>query len=401
MRYWVKQAQLGVGDTMMELKQYREARAVYLNYLSLALESEYVPSDVYIKAAKASEQFGIEQGDELALEKAEDILDNMLLRFKNDKRAHNNVVRAHYILGVLMIRRKEFKAARDYFNAFKQENGGNHKLDFYLAECEYEIGTEEAGINNFTTSDIHFTNAQTLYRSIADDYATNNADPLIEEELEHVYETSYYRVGECFLKTKEPRFPEALVAFLRAREMFPDSNFLDAQVLVKIAHCYSELSADSESIAYIMQMLKGKSLDEASLRMQIDELLADIQSGLGEYQGHAKAKALFYIAQGRYRIAQQNQYDMNKITAALKAYERVLQNSPGRSLRDAARLGLARSAIMAKDEEYAESQLKELLRDQTVSARDRAYASQLLGRFYREHGKFRKAIEAFQGNLTE
>ena len=50
----------------MELKQYREARAVYLNYLSLALENEYVPSDVYIKAAKASEQYGLEQKDDLA-----------------------------------------------------------------------------------------------------------------------------------------------------------------------------------------------------------------------------------------------------------------------------------------------------------------------------------------------
>ena len=35
-RYWVKQAQLGIGDTMMALEQYREARAVYLNFLSVS-----------------------------------------------------------------------------------------------------------------------------------------------------------------------------------------------------------------------------------------------------------------------------------------------------------------------------------------------------------------------------
>ena len=48
-----------------------------------------------------------------------------------------------------------------------------------------------------------------------------------------------------------------------------------------------------------------------------------------------------------------------------------------------------------------ESQLKELLRDRGVSHRDRSYAGQLLGRHYREIGKFREAIEAFQGSSTE
>ena len=400
-RHWVKQAQLGIGDTMMALEQYREARAVYLNFLSVSLETEQISSDVYMKAAQASMKYAEQESDEIALEKAEDILNSMLTKFRRDKSAHNNIVRAHYMLGSLMIKKRAYAAAKTYFNTFKQEQGSNHRLDWYLAECEYQLGVESRGKGHLKNADIYFENAMNLYRSIADDYARNQADPLIKESLDRVYENSFYRVGECYLMLQHPKFPEALVSFLRAREAFPDNDFLGAQILVKISHCYAELSADDESIAFITEMLRNSRLDDSNVRLRIDELLSDIQSGLGEYQGHIKAKALFYIAQGRYKIAQQNRFDNSKIASAIKAYERVLNNNPGRDLRDASRLGLARAAVLAKDDDYAESQLQELLRDPSVTERDRAYASQLLGRFYRERGLYRKAIEAFQGNLTE
>ncbi|NRA39748.1 MAG: hypothetical protein HRU15_16525, partial [Planctomycetes bacterium] len=135
--------------------------------------------------------------------------------------------------------------------------------------------------------------------------------------------------------------------------------------------------------------------------MRIDELLTDIQGGLGEYGGKTKAKALFYIAQGKYQIAQRNRFDLNRIDEVIRYYRRVLTSEPGPELRDAAKLGIARAALLAKDHEQAESQLKELLRDRGVSHRDRSYAGQLLGRHYREIGKFREAIEAFQGSSTE
>ena len=411
-RHWVKQAQLGIGETMMELKQYREARAVYLNYLSVAVEDEEVSSDVYMKAAQASMKFGEETKDEIALGKAEDILHSMIFRFKKNKQAYNNIVRANYMLGSLMIKKQAYKAAKDYFNTFKQQQGGNHRLDYYLAKCEYELGVEAHAKGLVKNSDIYFNNAIALYRGIADDYIRNRADPLIKEGDEHIYEKSFYGVGECYLKLQKAKFPEALVAFLRARETFPDSSFLNAKILLMISHCYAELSADDRSISFITEMLrldsnkldksaKDYGLNSEDVAIRLDELLADIQVGLGEYQGHIKAKALFYIAQGRYRIAERNRFDSSKVAAAMKSYERVINNNPGRDLRDAARLGLARAAMLAKDDEYAESQLQELLRDTSVSVRDRAYASQLLGRFYRQRCMYRKAIEAFQGNTAE
>ncbi|NRA40290.1 MAG: hypothetical protein HRU15_19255, partial [Planctomycetes bacterium] len=263
-RYWVKQAQLGIGDTMMALKQYREARSVYLNYLSLALENEDISSDVYIKAAQASQLYGQEVNDIIAREKAEDILDNMLLKYRNDKRAANNIVRANYMLGVLMMDKEEFRAAKEYFKAFRNKEGGNHRLDSYLAQCEFELAKELKARGDYKSADKYFSSAQSIYKNIASDYRNNRADPLIKESISHVYQSAFFRIGECHLSFQRPAFPEALVAFLTAREQFPDSD-LDGQVLVKIAHCFSRLHADEHAIAKIQEMLGSRGLADTDV----------------------------------------------------------------------------------------------------------------------------------------
>ena len=41
----------------------------------------------------------------LPLKRLRDILNSMLTKFRRDKSAHNNIVRAHYMLGSLMIKK--------------------------------------------------------------------------------------------------------------------------------------------------------------------------------------------------------------------------------------------------------------------------------------------------------
>ena len=199
---------------------------------------------------------------------------------------------------------------------------------------------------------------------------------------------------------KEPRYVHALFAFLRARQDFPRSD-LDAEMLISIARCYAELERDDDTVNALWELLKGDTINDSRPgRLQLDQLLGELEGRLGEYAGPVRAKALFYIAQADYRRAQRDRGARAAAAAdAVHHYERVIAEQPPKELLHAARLGLARAALLGGNDLLGVQTLQQELRDPTLSIRDRDYAANLLGTHLRDKGQLREAIKAFRGEV--
>ena len=147
------------------------------------------------------------------------------------------------------------------------------------------------------------------------------------------------------------------------------------------------------------ELLRGDTLaDSRPGQLQLDQLLGELEGRLSSYAGPIRAKALFYIAQADYRRAMRDRRQRTTAAAdAVHHYERTIAEKPPRELLHAAQLGLARSAFIGGQASVGEQTLRNLLEDPSLSLRDRDYAANLLGTFLREQGRFREAINAFQG----
>lgn len=417
-RQWVLNAYLGLADARMAQDRFRDARRVYRSYISSPLVDEAALPEVYRRAAEASQMLGRETDDQKDFQQAMALLDEMLNRFGNKPSAHQEVVKARFTLGVLLLdqglnkaqrglyqdARNDFRAAKSHFIAFRGIDGnddGSDLLRSYLAKCDLHLALARREVGEFEAADKLLASAQTYYRDLIQAWETGDSDPEVDKE---VYKEAYFQNGECWMLRQDPQFVRALFAYLQARKAFPHSE-LEGKTLIRIAQCYAELESDRQAIATFNDLLVAESDGEVDVEQELDELIGSVLSGLSDYDAPVQARVHFYIAQAHYRAAERGGPDAARhLEAAMQKYQRVLnvlQGDREHLLYYAAQIGLARSALRAGDEPRGEQILTSLLRDPKLSGRDRQYAAQLLGRYYKDQGRYEKAIQAYSGMGVE
>lgn len=388
LRPWVQRAIRGIGDAMMAVRQYQDARGVYQSYLGRAAANDPDLPAVYLAAAEAGRQFGLARQDVVAFDEAIDLLHTMLDRFAKVPAAAAEVQLAHLTLGELLFdasRYEEAEAQLKHLAAKKVGGVAADQLAFWLAECAFQQGRVDEARPGY----------ERLGRARAAGRPEANA-------AAGFYATAAYRVGQCHLRRAEPQYVLALFAFLKARQDFPRSP-LDAELLIGIARCYAELERDDDTVNALWELLKQDGVaDEPQRRQRVDRLLGDLEGQLADYTAPVRAKILFYIAQADFRRAQRDQAGRAAAAAAaVSHYERVLAEQPPLDLAHAAKLALARAAQLGGQDARAAQALKELLREPSLSARDREAAALQLGTWYHAQGKPREAIRAFRGEVPE
>jgi tetratricopeptide (TPR) repeat protein len=382
-RLWVRRAIRGIGDAMMALEHFQDARGVYLNYISRAEPADPDLPDIHLAAAEAARRHGLAKNDPIAIDGAIDTLQNLLEEFANRPAAAAQVHLARLTLGELLFEDGRYSEAETQLKLVVAAAGGraNDLLAFRLAECAFHDQRMAAALPTYVR----------LHRA----WKAGKADP---DAPAGIYPTAAYRIGQCHLAGSEPQHVHALFSFLRARQDFPESP-LDAELLINIARCYAELERDDDTINALWELLKSDvASDQRPGQLQLDQLLGELEGRLGGYAGTVRAKALFYIAQADYRRAQRDR--RSRTTAAADAvhhYERAIAEQPPKDLQHAARLGLARAALLGGQHDLGEEALRSLLRDPSLSLRDRDYAANLLGAHLRDQGRLREAIRAFNG----
>ncbi len=380
---WVRRGIRGVGEAMMELDQFQDARGVFLNYIARAEPSDAELPDIYLAAAEAARRQGLAKNDALALDGAIDTLQNLLEEFGNRPAAAARVHLARLNLGELLFEAGRWREAGVQFKLVVAATGGkaSDELSFRLAECAFHSE--------------HAAEALPTYIELHRRWKTGKADSKADPTL---YATAAYRIGQCHLAAEPPKHVHALFAFLRARQDFSQSP-VDAELLISIARCYAELQRDDETVNALWELLRSDAVaDQRPGQLQLDQLLGELEGRLGGYNGAVRAKALFYIAQADYRRAQRDRRVRTAAAAdAVHHYERTIAELPPKELLHAAKLGLARAAILGGQADLGESTLRDLLRDPGLSLRDRDYAANLLGSHLRDQGRLREAVKAFNG----
>lgn len=385
MQVWVRRGIRGVGEAMMALDQFQDARGVFLNYIARAEPADPELPDIYLAAAEAARRQGLAKNDALALDGAIDTLQNLLEEFGNKPAAATRVHLARVHLGELLFEAGRWREAGVQFKLVVEASGGkaDDLLTFRLAECAFHSE--------------RVAEAAPTYVDLVRRLKTGKAD----SPDTTIYTTAAYRIGQCHLLAEPPKYVHALFAFLRARQDFPQSP-LDSEMLISIARCYAELQRDDETVTALWDLLRSDAVaDQRPGQLQLDQLLGELEGRLGGYPGAVRAKALFYIAQADYRRAQRDRRVRTAAAAdAVHHYERTIAERPPKELLHAARLGLARAAILGGQNDLGETTLRELLTDPGLSLRDRDYACNLLGSHLRDQGRLREAIKAFNGEVA-
>jgi tetratricopeptide (TPR) repeat protein len=370
---------------MMALDQFPDARGVFLNYIARADQADPELPDIYLAAAEAARRQGLAKNDALALDGAIDTLQNLLEEFGDKQAAASRVHLARLTLGELLFEAGRWREAAIQLKLVVGGTGGkaNDLLAFRLAECAFHEGKPNEAL--------------ATYIDLGRRAKTGKGDGTIDGNQLAI---AAYRIGQCHLAADPPKHVHALFAFLRARQEFPQSP-LDAELLISIARCYAELQRDDETVNALWELLRGDAVnDQRPGQLQLDQLLGELEGRLGGYAGAVRAKALFYIAQADYRRAQRDRRVRASAAAdAVHHYERTIAERPPKELLHAARLGLARAAILGGQSDLGESTLRELLADPALSLRDRDYTANLLGSHLRDQGRLREAIKAFNGEV--
>ena len=411
-RKWVLEAYLGLADSRMEQKRYRDARRVYRSYIGSPLVDQNGLPAVYRRAAEASQLLGRETKDMKDTQQAISLLDEMLHRFGSRKEAHQEIVKAQFTLGVLLLDQGDlrvkdglyqdaaahFRAAKDHFIGFsggEVDGIGSDLLSSYLARCEYNLAMAHKEVGDFEAADKLLASAQTYYQELRDAWRTGRSDPEVDRD---VYREAYFQDGVCWLQRQQPEYVRALFAFLQARKAFNQNKF-DAKILIYIAQCYSHLESDEQAISAFNELLTQEANGDIDVQLEIEELVGAVLSGLSDYDADIQARVHFYIAQAYFRAADRGGVQSaGRLTAAIERYQRVqsvLGADRQNPLYYASQIGQARAALRSGEEEMGEQILTSLLRDTRLAGRDRQYAAQLLGRYYKDQGRFEKAIQAY------
>ena len=379
---WVQRAVRGIGDCMAQLKQWRDARSVYRNYIARAQEGDPELPAVYLAAAEAGRSAGLESQDPLAFDEAIEDLHAMLEKFGED-RSRVEVPAARLLVGNLLYDAKRWAEAETQLARYVADAGGatTDQISFQLADCAFQLERWDVARAGF----------EDLFRRWR--AGTTTAAPA-------VYEQSAYRIGLCHLREPKPRFVHALFAFQRAQAEFPKSK-MTPELLLNIARCYAEIEREDEAVAALWELLKQEGLaGSGEMQSRLDQEMGGLLGRLSEYPGPIRAKTMFYIAQAEHRRAERDRASRGVVAAqAVGYYERVLSENPSPELRDAARIGLARACFLAGNDERGVLELTNALKDPGLGDRDRAYAARLLGDHLRSQGRPREAVKAYEGKV--
>jgi tetratricopeptide (TPR) repeat protein len=268
-----------------------------------------------------------------------------------------------------------------------------------LAESDYALGRRARLDGNQDLAEVHLHNAAARLEGLLVELDGGEGDPLVDPDL---YRQAMFRLGEIAMLRRRPDYVDALHRFLRARQRFPDSP-IEGQLLVKIARCYAEIEADEQHVATLWNILGDERfIDNRDVGFQLEELLADLTDHVDDYPGPIEIRTMFYIAQYHWRAAQRDPATREQhLKEALSKYQRVLGEGPPMRLAQSARLGLSRASLMLGDETRAVQTLKTILRDPGTHPRDAELAAQLLGDHYYEQGRYRQAIQAYDGDVSQ
>jgi tetratricopeptide (TPR) repeat protein len=407
---WVQLAARGSGEAMLALGAIADARIAFRAWLARAEEGDPEAARILLLSAEAARRMGSDRDDPGAYDEAVDDLHRLLESFADEPRATTEVAAARLALGELLFeagrqalglpggeadevppeaqarfREAEVQIGRWLRSIGKGVEAAPDQASYWLAECAFNLGRSDEARPRF----------EKLYRSWKDGATDAQVQPII-------YSTAAYRIGETWLRRPSPDHVRALFAFLRARQDFPQGE-LEPYLLVRIAQCYAELESEDQAVEALYALLRNDQVNDARPgRQQLDQLLGELVGKLGSYPGPVRARVLFYIARAQWLHAKR---DRTEQTASAKqaaaTYRRVLDENPPPELRQASILGMARSQLLAGDDEHGEATLARILRDPTVSARDREYAAQLLGEHLRSQGRLREAIQAFRGEVPQ
>jgi tetratricopeptide (TPR) repeat protein len=380
---WILQSVRGLADCMMALRQWQEARGVFRNWLTRADDADPLRARVLLDSAEAGRRLGLERRDAVAFDEAMDDLHQLLERF-GEVRNQPEVPLARLMIGGLLVDAQRWTEARTQLALYRDAAGGDvgDQVRSWIADCDYELNDVESALASYTA----------LVRR------NGHRDPRAPPAI---YESAAYRVGLCHLKAKPARTVNALFAFQRARVMFPETR-LDAELLVNIARCYAEIEREDEAVAALEGLLRkeGASSESGVAQDRMDQLVGSLLDHLTAYPGPVRSRVEFLIGQATHRRAERDRAQRAVLASqAVGWYERSLSEGPTRELRDAARLGLARAALLAGDAERGELELSNLLTDPELGDRDRAYAGRLLGDHLRAQGRPREAMGAYRGVL--
>ncbi len=378
-RRWMQKAVRGIGDCMVRLRQWSDARSVYRNYIGRADDADPDLPAVYLASAEAGRQRGRDTRDPLAFDEAIEDLHALLEKFGDD-RHRAEVPAARLLIGGLLFDAGRWGEAETQLRRYADEAGGHttDTITFQLAECAFQVGRIDEARTGF----------EELFRRWR---AGSDAPP------KELAEQAAYRIGLCHLREARPRFVHALFAFQRAQAEFPKSK-LTPELLLNIARCYAEIEREDEAVAALWEMLKQDGVSSGDAQARLDQQLGGLLGRLSEYPGPIRAKVMFYIAQAEHRRAERDRASRAVVAAqAVGYYERVLSEDPSPELKDAARLGLARACFLAGNDDRGVLELANALKDPGLGDRDRAYAARLLGDHYRALGRPRDAVKAYQG----
>jgi tetratricopeptide (TPR) repeat protein len=394
-RSWVQKAVRGLAECMAELKQLREARSVYRNFISRADPEDPDLPGVYLRAAELGRRLGLERNDPVAFDEAIEDLHTLLERFggagghgsAHSPGGHDNpppeVAQARLMIGGLLFDARRWQEAETHLLRYQQTAGGRSvdQVDAWLAECALQLKRPDDALPRF----------ERLHAAWLD----GKGDGLTPAK---VYVDAAYRTGLCHLHATKPRYIEALFAFQRAAKDFP-SAALEPEVLVAMAACYAQIEQEANAVETLLGMLKADTgPDGRGGRLALDSVVGDLMGRLAEHPGPVRARAYFYIAQATFRRAERERADRTTIAAqAIGYYDRVLGENPPPELKAAAQLGLARAAFLAGNDERGLAILRGLRSDAQTLPRDREFANRLLGDWYRAQGKNREAVRAFRG----
>lgn len=385
-RSWVQMSVRGLAECMADLKQLREARSVYRNYISRAAPDDQELPTVYLRAAEIGRRLGLERNDPVAFDEAIEDLHTLLERFGGED-AHTTpppeVAQARMMIGGLLFDARRWQEAETHLLRYQQAAGGRaaDQVDAWLAECALQLKRPDDALPRFER--LHVA------------WLEGKGDGLTPAK---VYIDAAYRSGLCHLHATKPRYVEALFAFQRAAHDFP-SAALDPEVLVAMAACYAQIEQEGNAVDTLLGMLKADTgPDGRGGRLALDSMVGDLMSRLAEHPGPVRARAYFYIAQATYRRAERERAERTTIAAqAVGYYDRVLGENPPPELKAAAQLGLARAAFLAGNDDRGLGILRGLRTDSQTLPRDREFANRLLGDWFRAQGKNREAVRAFRG----
>ena len=385
---WVRMALRGYGQTLIDLNQASDARRVFRDYIDSAPKNDPELPQVYLLAAKTTATYGREENDSGAIDQAIQHYQTILQHWSDDPEYELAVAEARTSLGRLLFAEGNYLAARRHLEQFVDHGVGSDELRSMIAESSFRLA-EQAAVTDPILMAEERQRAVEHFTILLERFRSQQIDGSVE-----IYRKAAFYLGASYLLDPGSDPVKALVAFLRARQMFPE-NRLEPDLVLAIARCYAQLEEDSHLIEELYHVLNvGEQMTNGE--EAVAALMGSLKGDLVAYDDSVRAQVLFYIAQAHYRAAQRRpEAREDHLNKAVRDYRRVLVEAKTPNLSVAARLGLGRASLALNDEQQGIAVLEEVLASDKVHPRDSGLAARWLGDYYLEQEQFDAAALVF------